>query len=175
MKRESNDSSLRCSFCHKSQDVVGKLISSPSDYPRAYICDECIAVCNSILEDDRAEGKPVDSSPPAFSSVVADLAEYAEFSPSKMAKVDLVRGETMFVGLNCFESEQEHAAHAHAGQDKLYVVLEGFAEIQVGEERKRVEAGGAAFAPAGVLHSIRNTGPVRLVVLAVLAPPPPAK
>jgi ATP-dependent Clp protease ATP-binding subunit ClpX len=44
---------LRCSFCHKSQDVVGKLISSPSDYPRAYICDECIAVCNSILEDDR--------------------------------------------------------------------------------------------------------------------------
>ncbi len=46
---------LRCSFCHKSQDVVGKLISSPSDYPRAYICDECIAVCNSILEDDKQE------------------------------------------------------------------------------------------------------------------------
>jgi ATP-dependent Clp protease ATP-binding subunit ClpX len=46
---------LRCSFCHKSQDVVGKLISSPSDYPRAYICDECIAVCNSILEDDRQD------------------------------------------------------------------------------------------------------------------------
>ena len=55
MKRSSNDESLRCSFCHKSQDVVGKLISSPSDYPRAYICDECIAVCNSILEDDRPE------------------------------------------------------------------------------------------------------------------------
>ena len=34
---------------------MGKLISSPSDYPRAYICDECIAVCNSILEDDRGE------------------------------------------------------------------------------------------------------------------------
>ena len=46
---------LRCSFCHKSQDAVAKLISSPSDYPRAYICDECVAVCNSILEDDRGE------------------------------------------------------------------------------------------------------------------------
>jgi ATP-dependent Clp protease ATP-binding subunit ClpX len=46
---------LRCSFCHKSQDAVAKLISSPSDYPRAYICDECVAVCNSILEDDRSE------------------------------------------------------------------------------------------------------------------------
>jgi ATP-dependent Clp protease ATP-binding subunit ClpX len=55
MKRVGSDEPLRCSFCHKSQDVVGKLISSPSDYPRAYICDECIAVCNSILEDDRHE------------------------------------------------------------------------------------------------------------------------
>jgi ATP-dependent Clp protease ATP-binding subunit ClpX len=53
VKRAGADDTLRCSFCHKSQDVVGKLISSPSDYPRAYICDECIAVCNSILEDDR--------------------------------------------------------------------------------------------------------------------------
>src|SRR5437870_7855819 len=49
---------LRCSFCHKSQDAVAKLISSPSDYPRAYICDECVAVCNSILEDDRATTPP---------------------------------------------------------------------------------------------------------------------
>ncbi len=55
MKRSGNDDTLRCSFCHKTQDVVGKLISSPSEYPRAYICDECITVCNSILEDDRAE------------------------------------------------------------------------------------------------------------------------
>jgi ATP-dependent Clp protease ATP-binding subunit ClpX len=55
VKRAGTDDSLRCSFCHKSQDVVGKLISSPSDYPRAYICDECIAVCNSILDDDRHE------------------------------------------------------------------------------------------------------------------------
>ena len=53
MKRVGSDDALRCSFCHKSQDVVGKLISSPSDYPKAYICDECIAVCNSILDDDR--------------------------------------------------------------------------------------------------------------------------
>jgi len=53
-----SDESLRCSFCHKSQDAVAKLISSPSDYPRAYICDECVAVCNSILEDDRTDAAP---------------------------------------------------------------------------------------------------------------------
>lgn len=55
--RTGSEEALRCSFCHKSQDAVAKLISSPSDYPRAYICDECVAVCNSILEDDRGENK----------------------------------------------------------------------------------------------------------------------
>src|SRR6201993_44226 len=56
--RTGSDVALRCAFCHKSQDSVAKLISSPSDYPRAYICDECVAVCNSILDDDRTEAQP---------------------------------------------------------------------------------------------------------------------
>jgi ATP-dependent Clp protease ATP-binding subunit ClpX len=56
--RSGTEEVLRCSFCHKSQDAVAKLISSPSDYPRAYICDECVAVCNSILEDDRTATPP---------------------------------------------------------------------------------------------------------------------
>jgi ATP-dependent Clp protease ATP-binding subunit ClpX len=55
VKRSGADETLRCSFCHKSQEVVGKLISTPGDYPKSYICDECVAVCNSILEDDRPE------------------------------------------------------------------------------------------------------------------------
>jgi hypothetical protein len=56
-------SGLCCSFCHKSQESVAKLISSPSDYQRAYICDECITVCNSILEDDRGQLPPVSEMP----------------------------------------------------------------------------------------------------------------
>lgn len=52
---------MRCSFCQKSQDRVEKLISTPADYPRAYICNECIMVCASILDDDRAEAPPSDS------------------------------------------------------------------------------------------------------------------
>src|SRR5436305_7918237 len=46
---------LRCSFCQKAQDAVGKLISSPGEHPRAYICDECVVVCNTILEEDHTE------------------------------------------------------------------------------------------------------------------------
>jgi len=46
---------LRCSFCRKSQESVRRLISSPDERPRAYICDECVAVCNSILEEETPE------------------------------------------------------------------------------------------------------------------------
>jgi ATP-dependent Clp protease ATP-binding subunit ClpX len=53
---------LRCSFCRKSQDVVSRLLSSPSDSPRAYICDECVAVCAAIIDKDR-QAKEVDPLP----------------------------------------------------------------------------------------------------------------
>jgi ATP-dependent Clp protease ATP-binding subunit ClpX len=55
VRRIGADDTLRCSFCHKSQDQVEKLISSPSDYPRAYICDECISVCRQILDEEKRE------------------------------------------------------------------------------------------------------------------------
>ena len=44
----SQDKHLRCSFCGKSKDSVRKFISGPS----VYICNECIALCNEILQED---------------------------------------------------------------------------------------------------------------------------
>jgi ATP-dependent Clp protease ATP-binding subunit ClpX len=55
VKRFTPDESLRCSFCHKTQEQVEKLISSPSEYPRSYICNECVGVCQQILEDEKRE------------------------------------------------------------------------------------------------------------------------
>lgn len=101
-----------------------------------------------------------------------NLAGRAAFSPEKMAKITLAKGEQMLAGLNCFEPEQEHAPHAHAGQDKLYVILEGSAMVRIGEADEMLSAGDAAFAPAGVQHGIRNAADRRLVVLAILSPPP---
>ena len=51
----SDENSLRCSFCYKGQKSAAKLISSPSDRPRAYICDECVGVCAAIIEDEKVE------------------------------------------------------------------------------------------------------------------------
>jgi len=77
LKRVVTDDPLRCSFCHKSQDAVRKLISSPDDRPRAYICDECVAVCNTILEDDSSERAATSQSKlPRPSEVKAFLEQY---------------------------------------------------------------------------------------------------
>jgi hypothetical protein len=79
MWRRQQEEPMRCSFCHKGQDTVGRLISSPSDYPRAYICDECIAVCASIIEDDpQRPGPPVaPTTPPRHR--FQDFPQAAEF------------------------------------------------------------------------------------------------
>jgi mannose-6-phosphate isomerase-like protein (cupin superfamily) len=100
------------------------------------------------------------------------ISRLAKFTPGKMGKSTLVQGDFLFAGLNSFEPGQEHAPHLHEGQDKLYVVLEGNGVVQVGDKAEVLTAGDAAFAPAGVLHSIINPGPERLIVMAVLGPPP---
>lgn len=48
-----DDSRLKCSFCGKSQDQVKKLIAGPE----VYICDECVELCNEILDEEFLEGK----------------------------------------------------------------------------------------------------------------------
>jgi ATP-dependent protease Clp ATPase subunit len=44
-----------CSFCGKNQEQVLRLIAGPGGI---YICDECIDLCNEILEEERATSKP---------------------------------------------------------------------------------------------------------------------
>ena len=104
--------------------------------------------------------------------ILNNAASTAQFSDTKMGKTTLVKGSQMFAGLNCFEPGQEHALHCHSGQEKLYVVMEGTAVIQIGDQQETLAPGGIAFAADGVQHSVKNLGPGRLVVMAILAPPP---
>lgn len=53
------DSHLKCSFCGKSQEQVRKLIAGPG----VYICDECVELCNEILDEELIEEGAVVSSP----------------------------------------------------------------------------------------------------------------
>ena len=48
MSKETESNKLNCSFCGKSQDEVKKLIAGPS----VYICNECVDLCNDIIEEE---------------------------------------------------------------------------------------------------------------------------
>ena len=47
-----DESRLKCSFCGKTQEQVKKLIAGPD----VYICDECVELCNEILDEEFFEG-----------------------------------------------------------------------------------------------------------------------
>jgi len=54
------DSHLKCSFCGKSQEQVRKLIAGPG----VYICDECVELCNEILDEELFDSSST-SAPPS--------------------------------------------------------------------------------------------------------------
>ena len=65
------DTRLKCSFCGKSQDQVKKLIAGPG----VYICDECVDLCNEILDEElfdsssQVQGQGKDQSVPLISEI----------------------------------------------------------------------------------------------------------
>ena len=73
MKRNNGEESLRCSFCNKSQNDVRKLIAGPT----VFICDECVRVCNDIIDDDQVVETDLKSHPlPKPHEVKTYLDEY---------------------------------------------------------------------------------------------------
>jgi hypothetical protein len=46
----STDTTLRCSFCTKPYTEVARLVAGPG----VYICSECVALCNTVIEDSNA-------------------------------------------------------------------------------------------------------------------------
>ena len=98
--------------------------------------------------------------------------EHAVYAAAKMGKTTIFESPNLLVGLNAFEPGQEHALHAHAGQDKAYIVARGSGLFLLDGQALPMAAGDLLVAPAGVPHGVRNTGADRLVVIAVLAPAP---
>ena len=79
MARNDDKRSIRCSFCGKTQNIANRLIAGNG----AYICDECIRLCMSIIADDVDEVEQVEQTPelefeslPKPADIKANLDEY---------------------------------------------------------------------------------------------------
>lgn len=103
---------------------------------------------------------------------IVQPSEHARYSADKMGKATIFESPRLLVGLNAFEPGQEHALHAHAGQDKVYHVIEGEGVFLLEGRELAMKAGELLVAPEGIAHGVRNTGAHRLLVLAILAPAP---
>lgn len=101
------------------------------------------------------------------------VGDHVKLQPDRMAKVALATTARAQLDLYCVAPGQTQKPHTHADQDKVYYVLEGRGRFAVGGEEQTLEAGEATVAPAGVEHGLVNDGPVPLLVLVVVTPPPP--
>lgn len=99
-------------------------------------------------------------------------ADHAVWRADKMGKSTLFESPRLLVGLNAFEAGQSHALHAHAGMDKVYQVMEGEGMFLLEGKELPARPGDLLVAPDGVPHGVRNPGPGRLLILAILAPAP---
>jgi ATP-dependent Clp protease ATP-binding subunit ClpX len=96
---------LKCSFCGKSQKQVKKLIAGPG----VYICDECIDLCNEIIEEELAEA-------------------------SELGLVELPKPKEIFEFLEQYVVGQESAKKSLA-----VAVYNHYKRIQAGEPGRRGE------------------------------------
>ncbi len=112
----SKETILRCSFCGKSQDEVEKIIAGPT----VYICNECIELCNDIIEEERAKESSEDTEtvllkPKQINEIldqyvigqtnakkVLSVAVYNHYkkiySPQKTSDVELQKSNVLLIG-----------------------------------------------------------------------------
>src|SRR5262245_11286810 len=99
-------------------------------------------------------------------------SDHAVWRADKMGKSTLFESPRLIAGLNAFEPGQSHALHAHAGMDKLSLVVEGEGVFLLEGSELPMKAGDMLVAPDGVPHGVANRGAARLLVMAILAPAP---
>ena len=100
------------------------------------------------------------------------LKENRQFKPEKMQKIPLFETDKMFCDQYCLLPGQAQRVHTHDSEDKIYVVLEGEALFDIGDEQETYTEGNAVIARASVPHGVKNDSQEKLVLLVVMAPRP---
>jgi quercetin dioxygenase-like cupin family protein len=101
------------------------------------------------------------------------VRDHVKVAADRMAKVSLSSTARTQLDLYCVAPGQSQTPHRHDGEDKIYYVVEGSGRFRVGDAEERLVAGEAVVAGAGVEHGLVNDSGEPLLVLVVVAPPPP--
>lgn len=104
--------------------------------------------------------------------LIKQIDEHVGNQADKFYKTTLFQSERLLLGLNCLEPGQVQKPHEHVEQDKFYYVVEGSGRFQLGNDQRTAAVGEVVWAPAGVIHGVRNEGNSRLTLLVGIAPSP---
>ncbi len=109
--------------------------------------------------------------------IIADLAEIAgRVYPARRRTQNLVGGlspiqATAFaMGNVTLEPNGGQVPWHNQEQEEVYFIVEGTGEMCLGEERREISAGQAAFIPPGVFHQLTNTGSTPMRMIYVYGP-----
>lgn len=101
-----------------------------------------------------------------------DTESVRRFDPAKMQKVNLFETPQMFCDIYCLEPGQSQKLHAHAGATKFYYVVEGEAEVTIGESTQTLGPGELAWSAPDESHGVENKSGRSLILLVAMAPNP---
>ena len=100
------DDIVRCSFCNKTQAQVRKLIAGPNG---TYICDECIGICNEILEEEMYDGEEQEAMRDAQTREAEFYMDWPEYIGDDDDGVPMVRATKQYE-VEVQDDESESAA-----------------------------------------------------------------
>lgn len=98
------------------------------------------------------------------------LNHMIEYDPKLRVRKPIMKVPAFVSEIVCYEPGQTTATHHHPVQDEIWVVLEGYGEIWVDEERHPVEPTSMIYIPAGIRHGLAASPDSRLVLLFIKAP-----
>jgi len=101
------------------------------------------------------------------------IEDHVKFDDARLAKVALATTARAQLDLYCVAPGQYQKPHTHGDQDKIYYLIEGSGRFSLGGKDERLSRGEALVAQAGVEHGLFNDGTDPMLVLVVVAPPPP--
>ena len=99
-----------------------------------------------------------------------EVSKQRVFSTEKMQKINLVETGNFFCDIYCLCPGQSQKLHQHEDADKIYYILEGQVEVQVGIEKQVCSAGQMVLAPAGEQHGVHNGSLENATLLVMMAP-----
>ena len=101
-------------------------------------------------------------------SKAIELKSMVAYQEGQVVSRTMAQGRPLSITLFAFDNGEEISSHASAG-DAMVTILEGTAEITIGTEKHRVQAGEAILMPKNIHHALLAKGRFKMLLIVVFS------